>query len=281
MPTGQVDEEGWFAPPPPFIRNGFRVIRYADQRPSSCNRYTAGESVSILDGQTKDAYDLWIEEFVAGVIRQDCLDKVRDVMPIRNHDLVNLIGMTCVAIVYDSDINPDYRPLYANLQGRRMGKFTFHIDALELPGEKLKLPIQVNGNQVLVNYTDSSSDTDFYDVCLTILAPMEPNFPFEIPIRDHEPDSIQIAKAVYSASKQKLQVVGKSDFAPTAVMTVSVDGPDKGKDCEVDPSVFEEMMMFSNGKYSFSLMTAENLVGRRVMISTDEGGAYSAVVKSK
>ena len=34
---------------------------------------------------------------------QDQLDNVRDVMPLRNQDLVMLVGRTCAAVVYDSE----------------------------------------------------------------------------------------------------------------------------------------------------------------------------------
>ena len=38
-------------------------------------------------------------------------------IPLRNLDLFGLVGRSCVAVVYDSDISMNYMPVQANLQG--------------------------------------------------------------------------------------------------------------------------------------------------------------------
>jgi hypothetical protein len=271
MPTGQVDDEGWFAPPPPVDKGGFLVIEYADDRPSYCDRYSSGQSESIIDPPTmKDGYDLFIEEFAAGVIRQDCLDKVKNVMPLRSQDLIALVGRTCVAIVYDSDLSStNYHPLYTSLQGRRDGAFSFTVEAYEVPGS---LP-------------ESGSSTSLVDLWLRIEEPLFPDHGYEVTIRDHEPDSIAITKAKAMATSTELTVYATSDFAPGAHMTVSVDGPDYPKDPNVDPYIVEGVMDWNSStkRYEF---TASNgwglggLIGRRIVISTDEGGSYVDKVRA-
>jgi cysteine-rich repeat protein len=269
MPTGEVDDEGWHAPPPPYENSsGYRVIRYADDRPSYCDRYSIGQSESIIEPPAiKDGYDLFIEEFAAGLIRQDCLDKVRDVMPLRSQDLIALVGRTCVGIVYDSDISTNYRPLYANLQGRRSGAFSFTVEAYEVPGS---LP-------------ESGSSTSLVDLWLRIEEPLIPTEGYIVEIRDHEPDSIAITKA--TAGSGGLMVYATSDFAPDAHMTVSVDGPDYGTDPNVDPYVVEGVMTWDKDdkRYEFTMTNgwdSNDLVGRRLVISTDEGGSYNDKIRA-
>ena len=58
IPTGEVDDEGWFALP---------------------------------------EHTPWLlEDFVAGVVPQDRLDKIADVMPLRNHELLECAGINVV-----------------------------------------------------------------------------------------------------------------------------------------------------------------------------------------
>jgi hypothetical protein len=239
LPGGQVDDEGLFALPP--------TIRYADSR------------------TTNLTYAEWINAFVAGTLPQEQLDKVRDVMPIRNQDLVRLVGRTCVAVVYDSDISMNYLPIYANLQGERYGLFTFTVLAVEVPGF---LP-------------EAGSSTSLYSLWVRVESPMTPTERFDVTVRDHEPDSIQITTASYNNSTGVLTVRGTSQYAPGAIMTISVDGPDGGSDRNVPPFILEAPMAYNPGagRYEFTLSTPVNLDGRRVTISTDEGGAYNAYIQ--
>ncbi len=95
-----------------------------------------GDIVLIPSGQTQD--EGWfflpenppwsVEDFVAGTIPQDQLDKIDNVQPLDNDDLMALVGQTCIAIVYDSDISINYdNPINGNLQGARYGKFAFTV----------------------------------------------------------------------------------------------------------------------------------------------------------
>ncbi len=211
------------------------------------------------------SYEEWIEAFVAGTLPQSQLDKVRDVMPLRNQDLVKLVGRTCVAVVYDSDISMNYLPIYANLQGARYGLFSFTVLAVEVPG----------------SIPESQSSTSLYDMWLRVESPLTPSQAFQVTVRDHEPDSIQTLRADYSPANSKLTVHGQSSFAPGALMTLSVDGPDAGSDPNVNPFVLEGVMGFNpaQGRYEFEMNTPVDLRGRRLLISTNEGGSYNVHVQ--
>lgn len=228
LPTGQVDDEGWFALP------------------------------------DEDALPWSLADYIDGIVPQSQLDKIPDVMPLGNHELVQLIGQTCVAVVYDSDISMNYHPINANLQGARYGLFYFTVLGVEVPGH---LP-------------EAQSSTSLYSLWLRIEEPHDPpSEAFHVQVRDHEPDAIEINRG--ECSNGTLTVWGESDFAPGAVMTVSVDGPDNGTDLGVDPMVFEGAMTYTSGHYEFVLDggLTENLDGRRVMVSTDEGGAYNSHIE--
>jgi hypothetical protein len=228
IPAGQVDDEGWFTLP-----------------------------------DTTD--EEWVAAFAAGTLPQNQLDRVPNVMPLRNQDLVRLIGRTCVGVVYDSDISIDYQPLIANLQGARYGRFTFTVLGIEVPG----------------SIPESQSSTSLYDLWLRVEAPLEIGTPVQVVVRDHEPDSIQTTRARYNGGTQLLEVFGTSNFAPGAVMTLSVDGPDAGTDLAVDPFLLEAPMSFNpaRGRYELILSTPVSLRGRRIVISTDEGGSYNDVLR--
>jgi hypothetical protein len=284
LPTGQVDDEGWFAPP-------LGPIRYADP--------------SNAEGAPAD-YNEWLSRFVEGTLAQKNLDKVRDVMPLRNQDLIQLVGKTCTAIVYDSDISINYLPLYANLQGRRYGAFTFKVEAAEVPGT---LP-------------ESSSSTSLYDLWLRVLPPKPPGVPLRIKIHDNEPDSIQVTTASFDASTRVLTIEGTSNYAgaddtppyvedpssavndpnsvyntpklPTpradgddvAYMTFSVDNPadnDEAADPLVDPYIREVQMKWisATNRYraTVTLPAGVDLRDRRLVIQTDEGGSYNVRIR--
>jgi len=69
--------------------------------------------------------DEWIERYIAGTLPQEALDEVLNVMPLRNQDLADLLGRTCVAVVYDSDISIEF-PSPVNLTVRRLSIQTDH-----------------------------------------------------------------------------------------------------------------------------------------------------------
>jgi hypothetical protein len=189
---------------------------------------------------------------------------VLNVMPLRNQELYDLLGRTCVAVVYDSDISMNFEPIFGNLQGGRLGLFTFKVEALELPGS---LP-------------ESGSSTSLYDLWLRILPPETGGFPYEVEIHDHEPDAAELKQARYRNGI--LTVVGESDFdCSDTIMTVSVDGPDAGSDPLIDQFLLEEpMLACSNGRFTFSLNTGGvNVLGRRVSVQTNHGGVYNGTIR--
>lgn len=209
LPGGQVDDEGWFALPPDAP---FKVQGYA-----------------------------------AGTIPQSQLDKIADVMPIRNQELAKLVGLKCVAVVYDSDISMNYLPINANLQGARYGLFTFTVLDVVLAG----------------TLAESKSDTSLYDLLVRVEEPATPGVSFNVPIHDHEPDAIRILEATFSGGM--VHVVGDSDFGAGSLMTVSIDG-----------FVLEApMVSLGDGRFEYLAASETDLAGRRVTISTDHGGAYN------
>ena len=189
-------------------------------------------------------------------------------MPLRNQELVKLVGRTCVAVVYDSDISMNYEPIYANLQGERYGLFSFHVNDVQVP---YRLP-------------EAQSDNSLYELCMDVLPPQEPGLGLIVDIHDHEPDSIAIVRARWSNGT--LTIRATSDFAPgsalanlhsEAVMTVSVDEPD-GIAC-FPPFILEEPVPHVSGnRYILEFDTPVDLRGRHVSIQTDEGGSYNAII---
>lgn len=208
LPGGSVDDEGLFALPPDAP---FDVLAYG-----------------------------------AGTVPQSQLDPIPDVMPLRNHEIYDLIGLTCTAVVYDSDISMNFHPIQGNLQGARYGLFTFTLLDVVVPG----------------SIPESQSSTSLYDLYVRVEEFQSPTFGYEVTIRDHEPDSIQITTADWS--NDVLTIRGTSNFAPGARMTVSVED-----------FVTEVEMTFNNGQYEIEIPSRASLDGRRVTISTDAGGAYN------
>ena len=87
-----------------------------------------------------------------GDVPQDELDKIEGIVPLRNDDLEELVGRTCVAVVYDSDISINYDPINGNLQGGRHGLFAFTVDSVNLPG----------------TIPESTSDTSLLDLWIEV-----------------------------------------------------------------------------------------------------------------
>ncbi len=222
------------------------------------NTLHSGDVVLLPSGQVKDEglfalpenTSFSVADFVAGTVPQSKLDKIMDVMPLRNQELAKLIGLTCVGVVYDSDISMNYKPINGNLQGERLGRFAFTV-----------LDVVVAGST-----PDSKSSTDLYDLLVRVEPPINGGIRYNVPVVDGDVDSIKITKAEWSNGL--LTVRGESDHAPTATMTVSVDG-----------FVLELAMKHKSGKtYEVVVPSATNLSGRRLCISTREGGAYNGKV---
>lgn len=215
LPSGQVDDEGWFALP--------------EDAPFSA------------------------QDFALGLVPQDQLDPIPDVMPLRNQELFRLLGQRCTAVVYDSDISMNYEPIQGNLQGARYGLFTFTVLDVLVPG----------------SIPESQSDTDLYDLLLRV-EPIEiPDVFYTVPIFDHEPDAVEITSAFYSERTGILTVVAESDFEDDAFMTCSLEG-----------MFLEQPMTYIGGKsHQISVAIPANPVGLRVTCSTDRGGAYTIIIE--
>jgi hypothetical protein len=220
----------------------------------------AGDVVTIPMGQpgnegmfTLPAATPWpLAAFVAGTIPQPQLDNIPGVMPVRNQDLAAMVGQTFVAVVYDSGVGINYQPLLANLQGERCGRLAFTVLDVLLPG----------------TLAESNSSTSLYDLLVRIEAPLAAAGARQTPILDEPADSIQITQA--SWAQGRLRVRATSALGALATMTASVDG-----------FTFESPMRWNAqaAEYQLDLRSAVSLVGRRVTISSREGGSYTITVQ--
>jgi hypothetical protein len=216
MPTGQVADEGFFALPP--------------SPPWS------------------------LTSFFDGTVPQNQLDEIANVMPLRNQDLAKLIGTTCVALVYDSDISMNFNPLKGNLQGDRLGLFAFTVLDVVQPG---LIP-------------ESTSDNSLYDLVIRVEPPLAyaGNPALQAVIHDHPADSVTLHSAQYQSNILTVEA-SSSNFVSTSVMTVSVDG-----------FTFESPMYYHapSMRYRTSFYSPVNLVGRRISVQNDHGGARNGLV---
>lgn len=220
----------------------------------------AGDVVTIPMGQpgnegmfTLPATTPWpLSAFVAGTIPQPQLDNVPGVMAVRNQDLAAMVGQTFVAVVYDSSVGINYQPLLANLQGERCGRLAFTVLDVLLPG----------------TLAESNSSTSLYDLRIRIEAPMAAAVAFQTPALDEPADSIQITQATWAQGR--LRVRATSALGAGATLTASVDG-----------FTFESPMRWNAlaAEYQLDLRSAASLVGRRVTISSREGGSYTITVQ--
>jgi hypothetical protein len=193
-----------------------------------------------------------LADLIAGTVPQSQLGQVPGVMALRNQDLAGMVGRTFVAIVHDSAIGVNYGPLVANLQGERYGRFPFTVLEIVLPG----------------TISESGSSSSFYDLRIRVESPMAAGAPYVATPRDMPADSIQIDNAIWQNGL--LTITAQSGVGSTATMTVSVDG-----------FTFESPMTFNvlTAQYEASFRSLINLVGRRVTISTREGGSASDTVQ--
>ena len=229
------------------------------------NIYFPGDEAIIPGGSVDDEgifalpEDLpWsLDDFVTGgIIPQSELDEIPDVMPLRSQELYKLVGRTCVALVYDSDISiSGYEPLLANLQGERYGLFYFTVLEVIIPG----------------TIPESGSSADLYDLRVRVEPCGGPYGPYIIDIHDHEPDSIQVKSAVWNNGTLAVSASAPSDFPDDSIMTVSVHG-----------HFFEAPMTYNadTGCYEFEVDIEDDVSGVALMISTDHGGSDNVNISS-
>ncbi|HYN82465.1 MAG TPA: hypothetical protein VES88_13250 [Gemmatimonadaceae bacterium] len=109
--SGQMGDEGWFAPK--FIPDS-----WANAGPTDDGlRNFLGLPVGPGLGKGKNPEAL--------------LDKIPDVTPLRAEGLFMLIGRTVCAVVYDSDISINYSPLNGSLKGANLGIVAFTVTAVD------------------------------------------------------------------------------------------------------------------------------------------------------
>ncbi|MBK8969688.1 MAG: hypothetical protein IPM36_24135 [Lewinellaceae bacterium] len=106
--TGQVGDEGWFAPK--TILNSWKNTGPTTN--GTQNYLTPGPGLGAK--QPDDD-------------REVLLDKIPDITPLRAAGLATLIGQTVLAVVYDSDISINYSPLNGNLMGHNLGLVAFDV----------------------------------------------------------------------------------------------------------------------------------------------------------
>ncbi len=182
-------------------------------------------------------------------------------LTLRNHSSAGISQL--------SDFRPQSYPNEAldSTEGERYGLFTFTVLGTVLDN----LPVTSSpGVELPGTLPESKSDTTLYDLRVRVESPMLPTERFDVVVRDHEPDAIEIKKADYDGSSMTLTVFGESDFAPGAIMTVSVDD-----------FILEAPMTYNaaQDRYEYIDVTPVDLDGRRVTISTDEGGAYNSFIE--
>ena len=141
--TGQVGDEGWFAPkviPPSWAAAG----------------PTSDGLRNLLGNPTKPAPHDVGKGLGTGSDPEKLLDKIPYVAPLRAEGLYSLIGRTVCALVWDSDISINYGPLNGSLKGEKLGVVAFEVhDVVYLPGfssstlPRVQLTIR-DANQVCV-----------------------------------------------------------------------------------------------------------------------------------
>lgn len=106
--TGQVGDEGWFAPktiPSTWINAG-------PTDNGTLNYFTPGPGLGAAFPDDD---------------REILLDKVPNVTPLRATGLAMLVGQTVYAVVYDSEVSINYSPLQGNIQGANLGVVAFDV----------------------------------------------------------------------------------------------------------------------------------------------------------
>ena len=121
--TGQVGDEGWFA------------LKTIPNTWDIAGPTTDGLSNYILAGPGLGTPDVNGD-------REALLDKIPDVIPLRDIGLDLIVGEQICAVVYDSDISIIYDPLEASLKGANLGMVAFKVlSATPLTGfSDLSLP---------------------------------------------------------------------------------------------------------------------------------------------
>jgi hypothetical protein len=120
--TGQVGDEGWFAPkviPPSWTAAGPTSDGLRNLLGNPANPFPHGVGPGLGTGSNPESL----------------LDKIPYVTPLRAEGLYSLIGRTVCALVWDSDISINYGPLNGSLKGEKLGVVAFDVlDVVYLSG---------------------------------------------------------------------------------------------------------------------------------------------------
>lgn len=106
--TGQVGDEGWLAPK--TIPDSWKTTGPTNN--GTKNFFVPGPGLGA-SGSSVD--------------KEQYLDDVANVTPLRAIGLAMLTGKTVYAVVYDSDITVNYSPLKASLKGDNLGIVAFDV----------------------------------------------------------------------------------------------------------------------------------------------------------
>ncbi len=122
-----------------------------------------------------------------GLDREDLLDKIPDVTPLRASGLAMLKGSVVLAVVYDSDVSINYNPLNGSLKGANLGIVAFEVlevsnrpfgSSSSLPSIKVKvlntglvseLPLKLFANAPLVASSSEPFDTSIPETPASVL----------------------------------------------------------------------------------------------------------------
>ena len=258
IPGGQVNDWGWFQVPANFIHKDTGELLMTSEDYIAAN--TSDDSPHPDGPETPP---------------QDDLDKVLDVLPLGNQELIQLVDRTCVAIVHNGDIsiNWDQRDgsgpklPNANLQGDRRGRVTLKFLGVEVPG----------------SLNESQSSTSLYDLWVEVLPDMDFGTPTAFPVHT-EPDSIQITRAKQTGNTVNVRATSSVPCPADGFMTASIDGADAGanppdNDPLDNPFVLEFPMSCAGGGSYAAVIPRDgtDLRGRRLVVQTAFGGAYGNV----
>jgi len=121
--TGQVGDEGWFAPNC-IPRKWVALTNKDDNTCLTDATRTTGMRNFFFSGKTP-----YSGAPTTSNIPNDFYDKIPDVIPLRANGLVSLVGKTVCAVVYKSDVSINYGPINGNLQGATNGIVAFKVTA--------------------------------------------------------------------------------------------------------------------------------------------------------
>lgn len=194
-----------------------------------------------------------LQDFFEGQVPEEQLANVKDVIPLSNQNLANLLGRTCVAIAYEDDIVVDVTKNQTDLRGKRYGRFAFTVLGMEVPDGETE-----------------NADATLYELWVRVEPPLDFTSHLAISSVQTPPDDLKFAKV--SHHQETLSVKVESSKAD-ALLTISV-AIDGEHVLGGVPYLLEAPMIYDAKKdnYEFTMTTAKDLANWRIMISSNLGG---------